>query len=165
MKSLKLDIKGIYEYQQNRPPYLMIDFAEEVIPGVSAKGYKDLTENDWFFKCHWPGDPNMPGMLQIEALVQMAALTVLTLPGNKGKIVYLTSANNIKLSKKIVIGDRLNIETKLVSWKRGIGSCSGIGSVNGEIACRADFMIVMPDVLNEYKVSSKEQEVKNESAG
>jgi len=154
MESLKLDLKGIYEYQQNRPPYLLIDFAEEVIPGVSAKGYKDL-KDDWFFECHWPGDPNMPGMLQIEALVQMCALTVLTLPGNKGKIVYLTSANNIKLSRKIVEGDRLDIETKLLSWKRGVGNCSGIGSVNGDIACKADVTIVMPDVLNQYKVLPK----------
>lgn len=155
IKSLKLDKKGIQEYQRNRHPYLMIDFAEEVIPGVSAKGYKNLTKDDWFFECHWPGDPNMPGMLQIEALVQMCALTVLTLPGNKGKVVYLTSANNIKFLRKIVSGDRLDIETRLLSWKRGVGSCSGTGSVNGEIACRADFTIVMPDVLNEYKVLSK----------
>jgi len=111
-----------------------------------------LTGKDWFFKCHFPGDPNMPGMLQIEALVQMCALTVLTLPGNKGKVAYLTSANNIKLSRKIVPGDRLYIETKLLSWKRGIGSCSGVGSVDGEIACRADFTIVMPNILNEYRV-------------
>jgi len=157
MESLRLDLKGIYEYQQNRPPYLLIDFAEEVIPGVSAKGYKDLTKNDWFFECHWQGDPNMPGMLQIEALVQMCALTVLTLPGNKGKVVYLTAANNIRLLKKIVMGDRLNIETKLLSWKRGIGNCSGTGSVNGEIACRADFTIVMPDVLDKYKMPPKRQ--------
>lgn len=154
-EKLRLDLKGICEYQRNRRPYLLIDFAEEVIPGVSAKGYRDLTAKDWFFECHWPGDPNMPGMLQIEALVQMCALTVLTLPGNKGKVVYLTSANNIKFSRKIVQGDRLDIETKLLSWKRGIGACSGAGSVNGEIACRADFTIVMPDVLNEYRMPPK----------
>lgn len=152
MESLVLDKNGIHEYQQNRHPYLLIDFVEEVIPGVSARGYKDLTEKDWFFECHFPGDPNMPGMLQIEALVQMCALTVLTLPGNKGKVAYLTSANNIKLSRKILPGDRLYIETKLLSWKRGIGSGSGIGSVDGEVACRADFAIVMPNILNEYRV-------------
>jgi len=151
---MKLDRQGIHEYQQNRDPYLMIDAAEEVVPGVSAKGYKDL-KDDWFFECHWPGDPNMPGMLQIEALVQMGALTVLTLPGNKGKIVYVTSANNLKFSRKIIQGDRLAIETKLLSWKRGLGHCSGTGSVNGEIACQADFSIVMPSVLNEYKVLPK----------
>ena len=155
MEILRLDLNGIREYQQNRYPYLLIDFAEEVIPGVSAKGYKDLPEDFWFFQCHWQGDPNMPGMLQIEALVQMCALTVLTLPGNKGKIVYLTSANNIKLSRKIVPGDRLAIETELLSWKRGIGKCTGTGSVNDQIACRADFTFVMPDVLNKYKVLPK----------
>jgi 3-hydroxyacyl-[acyl-carrier-protein] dehydratase len=95
MESLRLDRKGIQEYQRNRDPYLLIDFAEEVIPGVSAKGYKDLSEKDWFFECHWPGDPNMPGMLQIEALVQMCALTFLTLPGNKGKVVCVTSVLQI----------------------------------------------------------------------
>ena len=74
MNSLRLEKKEILEYQANRDPYLMIDVAEEVIPGVSAKGYKNLTKDDWFFKCHFEGDPNMPGLLQIESLVQMAAL-------------------------------------------------------------------------------------------
>jgi 3-hydroxyacyl-[acyl-carrier-protein] dehydratase len=101
-------------------------------------------------------------MLQIEALVQMCALAVLALPGNKGKVVYLTAANNLKFSRKIVVGDRLDIETKLLSWKRGIGNCTGTGSVNGEIACKADFSIVMPDMLNEYKVSPKKQESEKE---
>ena len=78
MKKLQLDKNGIYEYQQNREPYLMIDFATEIIPGKSAKGYKDLSKDEWFFKVHWPNDPNMPGMLQIEALVQMSALSILT---------------------------------------------------------------------------------------
>ena len=81
---MKLNKEQILEYQQNRPPYLMIDFAEEVIPGKSAKGYKDFKEDEWFFQVHWPSDPNVPGMLQIEALVQMSALSILSLPGNKG---------------------------------------------------------------------------------
>ena len=107
----------------------MIDYVEEVVPGKFANGYKDLKE-DWFFKVHWPKDPNMPGMLQIEALVQMAALTILTMPDNKGKVVYLVSADNLKFKKKIIPGDRLKIETKLISWKRGMGNCTGKGTVN-----------------------------------
>ena len=94
MKKFSLDLESIKKFQQNRYPYLMIDYVDEVVPGVSANGYKDL-KDDWFFKVHWPKDPNMPGMLQIETLVQMAALTVLTLPGNEGKTVYLVSANNL----------------------------------------------------------------------
>ena len=56
------------------------------------------------FKVHWENDPNMPGMLQVEALVQMASLIILTLPGNKGKVMYLTSANNL-IFKKIIPGN------------------------------------------------------------
>ena len=52
MKKIILDLKGIKEYQQNRAPYLLIDHATEVIPGESAKGYKDLKEDEWFFKVH-----------------------------------------------------------------------------------------------------------------
>ena len=157
MSTLKLDLKGIHEFQQNRTPYLMIDAVDEIIPGVSAKGYKDLSWDDWWFKVHWPGDPNMPGMLQIEALVQLGALIILTLPGNKGKLVYLISANKLKFFKKIIPGDRLNINVNLVSWKRGIGVCSGIGKVGEKVACQAEFTIMMPDILKEYRVEKNEK--------
>ena len=155
MDKLYLDLAGLHEYQQNRYPYLLIDIAEEVIPGKSARGYKNLTDDDWWFEVHFPGDPNMPGALQIEAIVQLGALMVTTLPGNKGKVVYLISANNLKLMKKIRPGDRLDIETELLSWKRGMGKCCGVGSVNGKKVCSIDFNIVMPHIFEEYKVKKK----------
>ena len=151
---MKLKKKEILEYQQNRPPYLMIDFVDEVIPGKSAKGYKDLTEDEWFFKVHWPNDPNMPGMLQIEALVQMCALSILSLPDNKGKVMYLTSANNMKFIKKIIPNNRLYIETKIKSFKRGLAICEGIGLVNKEIACKAEFALILPDEIKKYNLKS-----------
>ena len=155
MTPLRLDRDGVLEYQQNRDPYLFIDVAEEVIPGVSAKGFRQLKQDDWFFKVHWPSDPNMPGMLQVEALIQLCALTVLTLPGNKGKIVYVTSLNHIKLSEKVLPGDRFEMVTELHSWRRGIGQCSGTGSVRGKVACRAEFNIVVPSILEQYRVGQK----------
>jgi len=157
LEKLALDLNGLLEYQMNRPPYLMMDAAEEIIPGKSARGYKDLPPDTWFFQCHFPGDPNMPGMLQTEALVQMAALSVLSLPGNKGKIVYLTNVKNIVLRRKIVPGDRLSMETELLSWRRGIGKCTGTGTVNGELACKAEFGIVMPDELEAFRPKSGEK--------
>ena len=150
MKKIILNKNKIYEYQQNREPYLMIDFATEVIPGESAKGYKELKNDEWFFKVHWPNDPNMPGMLQIEALVQMSSLAILTLPGNKGKLMYLTGANNLKFIKKIIPNSKLDIETKIKSFKRGIAICEGVGMVNKEIACKADFNLILPDELKAY---------------
>ena len=146
-----LDKKGILEYQKNRSPYLMIDYATEIVPGKSAVGYKELPNDEWFFKVHWEGDPNMPGMLQIEALVQMAALSILTLPGNKGKIMYLINANNLKFAKKITPNTRLNIETKVKSFKRGLAICEGKGLINNEIACKAEFNLVLPDEIIKYR--------------
>ena len=149
---LKLDKNQIYEYQQNREPYLLIDEATEVIPGKSAKGFKILKNNEWFFKVHWPNDPNMPGMLQIESLVQMSALAIVTLPGNKGKVIYLSKATNLEFKKKVVAGDRLNIETEIISWKRGIGKCFGKGTVSDQTVCQAEFTIVDPVELSKYKL-------------
>ena len=149
---MKLNKEQILEYQTNRPPYLMIDFAEEVVPGKSAKGYKDFKEDEWFFKVHWPRDPNVPGMLQIEALVQMSALSILSLPGNKGKVMYLTSANNIKFIKKIVPNKRLYIETKVKSFKRGLAICEGLGLIEKQIACKAEFNLILPEEIKKYNL-------------
>ena len=149
---MKFNKEQILEYQQNRPPYLMIDFAEEVVPGKSAKGYKDFKEDEWFFKVHWPNDPNVPGMLQIESLVQMSALSILSLPGNKGKIMYLTSANNLKFVKKIIPNNRLYIETKIKSFKRGLAICEGLGLIEKQIACKAEFNLILPEEIKKYNL-------------
>jgi 3-hydroxyacyl-[acyl-carrier-protein] dehydratase len=155
--SLSLDRDEIQEYQQNRDPYLLIDYASEVFPGVSSVGYKDLRNDEWFFKVHWPGDPNMPGMLQVEALTQMGALSVLTLPGNKGKLVYLVEVEKAKFVKKIVPGDRLSIETEIASFNRGIGKCFGKGLVEDSLACSAEFRFIMPHIVSKYRVTKSKK--------
>jgi|TARA_B110000093_G_C12718824_1_gene305324 3-hydroxyacyl-[acyl-carrier-protein] dehydratase len=150
-KSLILDKKLILEFQKNKPPYLMIDEATEIIPGISAKGYKYLDEDEWFFKVHWEGDPNMPGMLQIEALVQMSALSILTLPGNKGKVMYLVNANNLKFFKKVLPKSKYIIETVVKSYKRGIALCEGKAYVENEIVSKAEFSLALLEELKIYK--------------
>ena len=153
MKPLTLNKKQICEFQQNRDPYLMIDFATEVIPGKSAKGYKDLSNNEWFFKVHWPNDPNMPGMLQIEALVQMSALSILSLPGNKGKIMYLTSTDKTKFLKKIIPNSRLIIETHVKKYTRGIASIDGKWFINDQLACKSEFNLILPEEIKKYNLN------------
>ena len=103
------------------------------------------------FKVHWENDPNMPGMLQVEALVQMAALAILTLPGNKGKVMYLTSANNL-IFKKIIPEMTLKIETKVKSFIRGLAICEGVGLINNKLACKANFNLILPDEIKKYKI-------------
>ena len=149
---MELDRKKILEYQQNRDPYLMVDFVSEVIPGKSSKGYKILKPDEWFFKVHWEGDPNMPGMLQVESMVQMCSFALLTLPKNKGKVLYLTSANKIKFLKKIIPGDKLFIETNVIKFSRGIALCEGSGYVNEKLACSAEFNLILPDEVKKYNI-------------
>ena len=74
-KTLCFDIKGIQECQQNRYPQLFIDSITDVVPGKSAKGFKNFTYNEWFFPAHFEGDPNVPGFVQIESLVQVFLMT------------------------------------------------------------------------------------------
>ena len=89
----------------------------------------------------------MPGMLQIESLVQMSALSILTLDGNKGKTMYLVNANNLRFFKKILPKDRLYIKTTIDSYKRGIAICRGEGSVENKIVCKANFTLVLKDKI------------------
>tara|TARA_B110000003_G_scaffold225016_1_gene225679 strand:- start:24245 stop:24709 length:465 start_codon:yes stop_codon:yes gene_type:complete len=152
MKKIFLDKKQILEYQQNRDPYLLIDYASEIIPGKSVKGFNKFEESDWFFKVHWPKDPNVPGMMQVESLVQMSALAILTLDGNKGKIMYLTSANKIKFYKKILPNSKFNITSKVLSYKRGVATFEADGYVDSEIVCKASFSLVLPDEVKKYSL-------------
>ena len=94
----------------------------------------------------------MPAMLQTEAMVQMCALALLTMSGNKGKLVYLIAADKLNFKKKIVPKDKLFIETRINSLNRGMAQCSGIGKVKNKVACSAEFTVVLPHIINYYKV-------------
>ena len=147
---MELDYAKILEYQKNRSPYLMIDHVTNVIPGKSSEGYKLLKQDEWFFKVHWENDPNMPGMLQLEAMVQMASMAIFTLDGNKGKTVYLTNVNNVKFKKKILPGDKLELKTHIASFKRGIAKCQGEGYVLNDLAIKAEFVLILTEYLLKY---------------
>ncbi len=146
---MELSKDKIIELQQNRDPYLMIDHVTDCEPGKYAKGYKDLND-EWFFKVHWPSDPNMPGMLQVEALVQMSSMAIVTIKRNSGKILYLVKADKLQFKKKIIPGDRLELNTNILSFKRGIATCTGEGLVNNELACKANFTLILPDYIKQF---------------
>ena len=144
--SFSLDFVELLEYQPNRYPFLLIDYVEEVNPGKYARGYKNLTLNEWFFPNHFPGAPNMPGALQLEAIAQMLTVAITTIPGNKGKIIHAIE-HNVKFKKEVVPGKKLVIETTLNSWKRGIAHGRGIALIDNEIACEAEMILSIPEIL------------------
>ena len=120
--------KKILEIQQNRDPFLMIDYAEEIVIEKSVKGYKDFDKDEWFFKVHWPSDPNVPGVLQIECLFQAASLAILAKPENNAKIMYVSSLDKVRFLKKIIPGKRLEINAKIENFNRGIAKSKEVES-------------------------------------
>ena len=152
MKAFELDKLEILKYQKNRDPYLFLDFATKVVPGKSAEGYKDLTDKEWFFKVHWPEDPNMPGFLQIEALTQMCSLSILTLPGNKGEIMYLISADKLIFKKKVIPNSKFYMVTNVIKYIRGFATFKAQGFIENELACSAEINLVLPKEIKKYKI-------------
>ena len=150
MKNIKLNRDEILKIQMNRDPYLMIDHADEIIIGKKSRGYKHLKNDEWFFKVHWPGDPNMPGMLQLEDMSQMASLIILSKKENHKKLMYLVSMDKIRFFKKVVPENKLQIETELINWNRGIGKFVGKCMINNDIVSKAEFKLMLLDELRKY---------------
>ena len=152
---LSFDIPAIKECQQNRFPLLFVDKIYNVTPGVSAKGIKCFSYNEWFFPAHFEDQPSVPGFVQIETLVQTFIMTFLTLDEHKGKKTNFVSIDNVKFRRMIVPGEQLIIHARLDSFRRGIAKGSAESFVDGEPACRADFIVTLPDVLNSFKPTRK----------
>ncbi len=147
---INLDPISIQEYQQNRYPCFFIDRVTEVLPGHYAKGFKNYSYNEWFFPAHFADEPNVPGYVQIETLTQVFLMTFLTIAEYKGKKTGFVSIKNAEFKKKIVPGDRLDIESELKSFRRGLAIGTSKGFIDGELACKVDLVIAIPDVMNQF---------------
>ena len=132
----KEEIKDIIP---QREPFLMIDEVEEYIPGESCIAYKDVDENEWYFKGHFPGNPIMPGVLIAESLAQTGAVAILSLDENKGRNALFGGIDKMKFKMQVVPGDRLKLEVKIIKKKGPIGVGEGIATVNGKLAARGEF--------------------------
>lgn len=146
---IRLNSQQLLDYQPNRYPFLMIDIVEAVIPGVSARGFKNFTWNEWFFPVHFVGNPNVPGAIQLESLAQMLTVAITTLPGLMGKITHALS-HEVKFYKEVKPGDKFEISTNVISWKRGIALGTGSGIVNGELVCEANMKMTIPEILEKF---------------
>ena len=150
-----LDIRAIIKHQRNRYPVLLIDKIIALVPGEHATGIKCFTYNEWFFPGHFDDEPNVPGFVQIESLVQTFILTFLCKPEFTGMKTNFVSINNIRFKRKIVPGDVLLIEATLKSFKRGIAIGFAESSVDGDLACSAEFIVSVPAILDQFKPKSQ----------
>ena len=126
------------EILPHRHPFLLIDTIEEMEPGVRAVGTKCVSFNEPYFVGHFPGTPVMPGVLIIEALAQVGAVAILSMPEMKGKLAFFAGIDKAKFKQKVVPGDVLTLETTIVKMKGPIGIGHAVATVNGKKACEAD---------------------------
>lgn len=154
VEKFSLNCVELLEFQQNRYPFLLVDHIEEVVPGKYAKGHKNLTWNEWYFPVHFPDAPNMPGALQIEALAQVLTIAVTTQPGLERRFTRALDYQ-VKFRREVVPGERFDMYAEIISWKRGVCRGKGVATVNGELACEAEMLITIPEILDEYLPKNK----------
>jgi 3-hydroxyacyl-[acyl-carrier-protein] dehydratase len=148
---LNFDINGILACQRNRHPLLFVDQIYNVIPGEKASGVKCFSYNEWFFPAHFDDEPNVPGFIQVESLVQTFIMTFLSKDELKGKKTNFLEINNVKFKRKIIPGETLTIHATLSSFRRGIATGGAVSFVGDSQACSADFIVAVPDVLDQFK--------------
>ena len=133
----------IMEILPHRQPFLLIDTVEELEPGVRAVAKKNVTYNEPYFAGHFPAEPVMPGVLQIEACAQVGAVAILSLEENKGKTAYFGAVNNARFKRKVVPGDKLKMECEIIKKKGPVGVGKAVATVDGEVALTAELTFMV----------------------
>lgn len=136
----KEEIKNIIP---QRDPFLMIDEVEEYVPGESAIAYKNVNEQEWYFKGHFPGNPIMPGVLIAESLAQTGAVAILSMDENKEKNALFGGIDKMKFKRKVVPGDRLKLEVKIIKRKGPIGVGEAIATVDEKIVAKGELTFAL----------------------
>jgi UDP-3-O-[3-hydroxymyristoyl] N-acetylglucosamine deacetylase/3-hydroxyacyl-[acyl-carrier-protein] dehydratase len=135
------DINQIQKILPHRHPFLLVDkitYMDEWI----VTGIKNVTMNESFFAGHFPEEPIMPGVLQIEALAQVGGVLLLSsVPDPENYLLYFMRIDSVRFKRKVVPGDTLNIRMELTEpIKRGIALCKGEGFVGDQMVIEAAFM-------------------------
>ncbi len=136
-----VDVVGIQGVLPHRPPFLLVDkiiFRDE----KTIIGIKNVTMNEPFFVGHFPGEPIMPGVLQVEALAQVGGLLVLnTVPDPENYLTFFLKIDKVRFKRKVVPGDTLVLKmTLLEPMRRGIALMFGEGYVGDNLVIEGELM-------------------------
>lgn len=130
-----LTAKEIMEVIPHRYPFLLVDTVLELEPGKRAVGIKNVTMNEPQFTGHFPGNPIFPGVLMVEALAQVGAVAMLSLPENKGKLAVFAGIDEVRFKRQVIPGDTLRLEVEIIAMRRGIGKGNAVAYVGEQVAC------------------------------
>lgn len=135
---MELNSNQIAEILPHRYPFALIDRITDYEPGKYAKGIKCVSVNEMQFCGHFPGHHVMPGVLIIEALAQVGAIAVLTMPENKGKLAFFGGIKNARFKRQVVPGDVIEMSCEIIRQRGPVGVGQATATVNGQIAAVAE---------------------------
>lgn len=135
---MELNIEQIQEIIPHRPPFLLVDKIIDYVPGEWAKGIKAVTVNEPFFVGHFPQYKVMPGVLIIEALAQVGAVAILSLPENKGKLAFFGGIKNARFKKQVRPGDVLELSCELIERRGPVGFGKAVAKADGKVAAQGE---------------------------
>jgi len=135
-----IEINEILNILPHRYPFLLVDRIIEIELGKKIVGIKNLTINEPFFQGHFPGRPVMPGVLQMEAMAQVAGILLNKTLGGEGKISFFAAIDNARFRRPVVPGDQLRMEIEIISAKSRLSKVSAKAFVDGKLASEADLM-------------------------
>lgn len=136
------DVNQVQQLLPHRSPFLLVDKVIELVPNKHVVGVKNVTMNEPFFVGHFPGEPVMPGVLQIEAMAQTGGILILSgVPDPENYITYFMKIENARFKDKVVPGDTLIFRCDLIApVRRGICQMKGTGFVGDRIVVEAELM-------------------------
>jgi UDP-3-O-[3-hydroxymyristoyl] N-acetylglucosamine deacetylase / 3-hydroxyacyl-[acyl-carrier-protein] dehydratase len=137
-----LDCEVVMRLLPHRYPFLMVDRVVK-IEGNQIVGLKNVTLNEPYFQGHFPGHPIMPGVLQLEAMAQVAGMLMLRNTENSKLIAYFMAAENVKWRKPVRPGDTLMISVELMKIRGKIGKAKGVCKVQGEVVSEAEVTFML----------------------
>ena len=134
-----MEAEEILAILPHRYPFMLVDRIIEISEDRERiVGFKNLTFNELFFQGHFPGNPVMPGVLQLEAMAQVAGVMLNLREGNQGRIAYFMSINNAKFRRMVKPGDQLRMEIEAVRLRSRIAVVKGLAYVGDELASEAE---------------------------
>ena len=140
---MELNSNQIAEILPHRYPFALVDRVTDYEPGQWARGIKCISAAEPVFCGHFPQQHIFPGVLILEAMAQVGAIAILSLPENRGKIALFGGVKNARFKRKVIPGDVLEMECVLTKRRGsvGIGECKA--TVNGEVACTAELIFAV----------------------